>query len=86
VRKRKWAGVAHAGKRGERGPERRERKGKWAGLREALGWFPSLFFSFLFSNLTPNQTNLIEFKIPFEFKPINSTQLKQCCSMSAQTI
>jgi hypothetical protein len=63
----KWASVAHAGREEERGR---------AGLAKALGWFPSLFFSFLFSTLTPIQTNLIEFKIQFEFKPINSTQLK----------
>jgi hypothetical protein len=75
------------GKRGEERESPREERGRgeWAGLREALGWFLSLFFSFLFSTLTPIQTNLIEFKIQFEFKPINSTELKQCCSMSAQT-
>jgi hypothetical protein len=73
----KWASVAHAGREEERGR---------AGLAKALGWFPSLFFSFLFSTLTPIQTNLIEFKIQFEFKPINSTQLKKCCSMSAQHV
>jgi hypothetical protein len=62
--------------------KRREGELGWA---KALGWFPSLLFSFLFSTLTPIQTNLIEFKIQFEFKPINSTQLKRCCSMNAQT-
>jgi hypothetical protein len=66
------------GRGGEKGPRGRER-GEWAGLREGLGRFVSFFFSFFFSILNI-QTKL------FEFKPINSTQIKQCCSMNAQTI
>jgi hypothetical protein len=84
---------AAEGKReGERGgpawPMREEggERESWTELGQGFGLLPFLllsFFSFLYSNI---QTKLFEFKIQFEFKPINSTQIKQCCSMNAQTI
>jgi hypothetical protein len=48
VRKRGWAGVAHAGRRGEEeeGPREERGKGEWAGLRE--GW-AAFLLSFLLS-------------------------------------
>jgi hypothetical protein len=84
-------GAAHAGREEGRvlglGWPMRERGGEkegWAGPR-GFGLLLSLsfLFSFLYSLI---QANLIEFKIQFEFKSINPTQTKQCCSMNAQTI
>jgi hypothetical protein len=66
--------------------ERRGERGRvWAGLG-CLSFSPFLFLFLLLFYTQPIQTNLIEFKIQFEFKPINSTQITQCCSMNAQTI
>jgi hypothetical protein len=76
-----WAGPCGEGKEeGRAGPRVRERREVWA------GWAGLFSFPFLFSKLNLIQTILIEFKIQFEFKPINSTQMKQCCSMNAPTI
>jgi hypothetical protein len=53
----KWAGVAHAGKRGEgrEGPREERGRGKWAGLRE--GWAAFFYsFSFFFFYTLPIQT------------------------------
>jgi hypothetical protein len=55
VRKRKWAGVAHAGER------REEKELGWA---KALGCFLSSFFSFFFFFTLTIQTK------PFGFKQI----------------
>jgi hypothetical protein len=53
VKKRGWAGVAHAGRRGEEKEGPREERGKreWAGL---LFFYP-FFFPFLF--LYPTNSN-----------------------------
>jgi hypothetical protein len=71
--------------RGRGSAQTGEREGKQAGPR-SLGCLSFLFLFLLLSYTQLIQANLIEFKIQFEFKPINSTQLKQCCSMNAQTI
>jgi hypothetical protein len=81
-RRGKGAGprVAHAGERkGARGKKEKRERANWAGPM-GFGLLPSLFFS------TQHPNKPFEFKIQFEFKPINSTQIKQCCSMNAQTI
>jgi hypothetical protein len=70
-------------------PTRGRRRGKGAREGEGVGLLGSISFtsSFLFLFYTLSiQTNPIEFKIQFEFKPINSTQIKQCCGMNAQTL
>jgi hypothetical protein len=74
---------------GKRGPdkERREGEGSWAGPRRGFGCLSFILSPLLFFFYTPLiQTNLIEFKIRFEFKSINSAQIKQCCGMNAQTL
>jgi hypothetical protein len=80
--KSRWASGGPCGREErKKGPEReRGEEGFWAGPLSLLSFL--FLFSFLPSTI---QTNLIEFKTQFEFKPINSTQLKQCCSMNAQT-
>jgi hypothetical protein len=73
VRKRGWAGVAHAGRRGEEKEGPREERGKreWAGL---LFFYP-FFFPFLFLYSThSNKHHLNSNK--FEFKSDNLTQGK----------
>jgi hypothetical protein len=73
--KREWAGVAHAG--------RGRGKGELGWARRRFGCLALSLFLFLY----PIYSNkLFEFKIQFEFKHINSTQIKQCCSMNAQTL
>jgi hypothetical protein len=70
-------------------PMRGRRRGKGAREGEGVGLLGSISFtsSFLFLFYTLSiQTNPIGFKIQFEFKPINSTQIKQCCGMNAQTL
>jgi hypothetical protein len=64
---------------GPRGKEEGERD-NWAGPMR-FGLLPSLF-SFLFYTQTFKQNCLNSNN--FEFKPVNSTQLKQCSSMNAQ--
>jgi hypothetical protein len=68
---------------GEKKPVRERGRGEgcWAGL-PAFTLFPFLLLSY-----TPLiQTKPIEFNLHFEFKPISSAQIKQCCGMNAQTL
>jgi hypothetical protein len=71
----KWAGAwPMRGKRkgGERRPEEK-REGEVSGPAKGFG-LASFPFSFLLLSYTQLiQVNLVEFKIQFEFKPINST-------------
>jgi hypothetical protein len=62
-RKRKWAGLAHAGVRGK-GPRRRGREGEGSG---ELGWAKEVGCSLLFPFLSFFFTLTIQTK-PFEFK------------------
>jgi hypothetical protein len=64
---------------GEKGGEGKEPKGEKESGPGCLVLFLSFFLYSIYSN------KLFEFKIQFEFKPINPTQIKQCCSMNAQT-
>jgi hypothetical protein len=73
----------------ERGPagEGEKGEGTWAGPRRGFGLPTFILSPLLFFFYTPLfQTNLIEFKIQFEFNSINSTQSKPCCGMNAQTL
>jgi hypothetical protein len=79
--KRKGEGVLGLGGLGQGREGERGVLGWWAGL---FSFSPFLFLFLLLFYTQLIQTNLLEFKIPFEFKPINSTQIKQCCSMNAQ--
>jgi hypothetical protein len=75
--KKKWAGLAHAGEE-ERREEARGERETGLGQGEGLGCLSFILSPLLFFFYTPLiRTNLIEFKIQFEFKSINSTQLKK---------
>jgi hypothetical protein len=90
--------VAHAGEE-ERSEElglgrlwaverKRGREGLRGRREGMLGW-AACFYSFPFSSsflYSLIQTTPIEFNLQFEFKPINSAQIKQCCGMNAQTL